>query len=114
MISFVNEIDQGNLEYKLHLNNLTLLKIEKYATQLKYRIIEGKGYAIYVVGIYDNGILNGISKNNLQNTINYMNHISLKINCFISLILICKFNNKYFLIFKIKAKFKLNELPFIY
>ena len=111
-INFEKEKDEGNIEYKLHLNNLSDIKIEKYSTQLKYRIIEGKGYAIYIVGIYDNGILNGVK--NISNTICQMNNICNKINSFISLILLCNFKNIKILIFKIRANFKLNELPFIY
>jgi len=66
------ENHDGNKEYKLKLNynpmDQTELreqreqkKKEKIATQLFYRLLEGNGKAIYIIGVRDNGENIGIS-----------------------------------------------------
>lgn len=52
MSIFCAEIDNGNIEYKLTLENLDIKKIIKYTTQLKYRVLEGYGKAIYIYNRY--------------------------------------------------------------
>ena len=52
------EIEEGNIEYKLKLDNRN--KIEKLATQMNWRLIEGynmynKHEAIYYLGITNDG-----------------------------------------------------------
>lgn len=63
----------GNKEYKILLDTKTrkkcLLKtkniLEKKATQMLFRIHEGKGKAKYIIGIRDNGEAVGINKSQL-------------------------------------------------
>lgn len=52
------ECNEGNREYKLKLNSNH--KIYKIASQLRYRLYEGDGKALYIVGIQDNGKTQGI------------------------------------------------------
>jgi GTPase len=63
-----NEVEVGNREYKIHLNFLKLRRkknlkgvLNKKATQMNYRLIEGAGMAVYFLGVADNGNTNGIS-----------------------------------------------------
>jgi GTPase len=49
------ENDEGNIEYKRYLVNLDELRIEQLSTQMKWRIAEGEGQAIYYIGINDDG-----------------------------------------------------------
>jgi len=49
------ENDEGNIEYKRYLVNLDELRIEQLSTQMKWRIAEGDGQAIYYIGINDDG-----------------------------------------------------------
>jgi len=113
MTLFCQEPSKGNIEYKRNLENFTRNKFEKYSTQLKYRIIEGRGKAIYIIGINDNGNVYGISNNTIYKTINLVNHISVNINSYIQYILKCYYLNKVFLIFSIKSRFIIDNLPFI-
>lgn len=47
--------------------------INKKATQLLFRLNEGDGRALYLIGIEDNGIANGISKDEVLTTlVNFM------------------------------------------
>ena len=59
-IFFEPEKDEGNIEYKLKLTNLSTDRINCLITQMKYRLNEGSGEAIYEIGIRDNGIIEGI------------------------------------------------------
>jgi GTPase len=113
MTLFCQEPSKGNIEYKRNLEKITRDKFEKYSTQLKYRIIEGRGKAIYIVGLNDNGKVHGISKDTISRTINLVNYISLNIDSYIKYILKCHYLNKNFLIFSIKARFDIDNLPFI-
>ena len=54
------EDDYGNTEYKLKLCDLTMYKIDKRTTQMRFRLTEGRGTAYYELGVHDNGELIGI------------------------------------------------------
>lgn len=112
MLLFPIESYGGNIEYKLHLKYLDNKKYEKYSTQLKYRVLEGKGYAIYIIGIHDKGNVVGIDKEELDITVKKINYISNNIECSIKTILYCEYNKKHFLIIKIVANFDINSIPF--
>jgi elongation factor 1-alpha len=56
------EKDDGNIEYKYALINLTENMINKKTIQMKYRIYEGFGEALYFIGVTDDGILLGLNK----------------------------------------------------
>jgi elongation factor 1-alpha len=92
------EMNTGNREYKIHLglyNDETkteqkknkykpekelqyqqeqklLAKINKRASQLKYRLEEGHGNAIYMIGIKDDGTIEGNEINKLFESINFI------------------------------------------
>lgn len=71
------EKDDGNKEYKLHLlfkkksNNLHQFNIflNRRGTQMLYRIYEGDGKAIYIIGIDDNGKNIGIDDETLKTSL---------------------------------------------
>lgn len=45
----------GNIEYKLKLINPTKQRLDHLVTQLKWRLNEGNGEAIYEIGVTDSG-----------------------------------------------------------
>jgi GTPase len=62
------ECYSGNKEYKCYWNNnIANVKklLNKRATQMLYRLYEGHGRAIYILGISDNGIPDGINENKI-------------------------------------------------
>ncbi|GAA5899023.1 hypothetical protein JCM5296_006988 [Sporobolomyces johnsonii] len=65
------EVDhQGHIEYKLKLLTPTSLRrLEKLRTQLKWRLVEGGGQAIYELGLLDNGVLVGLSQSDMQESL---------------------------------------------
>ena len=75
------ERDWGNIEYKIAFIDMTLQKKKKYATQLKFRVIEGSGSAIYMLGVMDNGKIVGIHKTNIDYTKNTMREICNEVEC---------------------------------
>ena len=63
----------GNIEYKKHMSNLDENKINKYASQMQFRLYEGDSEAIYNIGYTDNGFPCGMT---LEETIDsYLNLI---------------------------------------
>jgi len=74
---FLNkEQEYGNIEYKLHLNNISDDKIIKYSTQMNFRLNEGNGLVFYIIGIKDNGCITGLNKINIEESINNLKKIA--------------------------------------
>ncbi|CEG82288.1 Putative Gtp binding protein 2 [Rhizopus microsporus] len=48
---------EGNIEYKLKLVNPSVERLEHLVTQMKWRLAEGNGVAIYEIGIDDDGTI---------------------------------------------------------
>lgn len=59
----------GNVEYKLKLLNPTASRFEHLVTQMKWRLREGQGEAIYEIGVADNGFLKGLSDAEMDDSI---------------------------------------------
>ncbi|MFQ5997897.1 MAG: GTP-binding protein [Candidatus Bathyarchaeia archaeon] len=59
----------GNTEYKLRLNNLPAGRLEEVTTQLKYRIEEGMGEAIYEIGVSDEGEIVGLKEGDIKESL---------------------------------------------
>ncbi|VDB82672.1 unnamed protein product [Peniophora sp. CBMAI 1063] len=54
------EIEEGNVEYKLHLLHPSSARFNRLVTQLKWRLLEGGGCALYELGVADDGALVGL------------------------------------------------------
>ena len=59
----------GNKEYKLKILKDERKNIVKKATQMLFRLYEGTGKAIYIIGIEDSGTAKGISHFELSQSI---------------------------------------------
>ena len=95
---FKDEDYYGCVEYKRYFNNK---KLEKYTTQLLFRLNEGYGKSIYLIGINDNGSIYGLNDKELEININFMKKMVKNINCRIELILKCIYKDKNFVLIKI-------------
>lgn len=60
------EIEKGNIEYKLKLIDPSPIRFEHLVTQLKWRLQEGLGEALYEIGVGDNGYLFGLTEEDLK------------------------------------------------
>lgn len=73
------EPQQGNIEYKLKLVNPTRQRFEHLVTQMKWRLREGHGEAIYEIGVSDSGTLQGLSDEDMQTSLNTLTEMAEKL-----------------------------------
>lgn len=74
------EYDYGNIEYKLKLCDVDANRIEELTTQMNFRLDEGRGECYYEIGVEDNGNPLGISKEELEISVNIIAMIGSKLN----------------------------------
>ena len=74
------EVECGNIEYKMVINNNTEHKINKLGTQMLYRLYQGSGYVIYYIGVCDDGKIVGLSKKELSKSFLILQKVSNKID----------------------------------
>lgn len=60
------EVEEGNHEYKLKLIDPEPKRFDELVTQLKWRLSEGLGEAIYEIGVSDSGELLGLSEDEIE------------------------------------------------
>lgn len=73
------EPQAGNIEYKLKLINPTKQRFEHLVTQMKWRLREGHGEAIYEIGVSDSGQLQGLSDQDMQTSLNTLTEMADKL-----------------------------------
>ena len=69
--SFSKTNHEKKCEYTLKLVNPSKGNIENLTTQLKYRLQEGNGEAIYEIGIEEDGNHLGLSKADMHSSLSY-------------------------------------------
>ncbi|XP_028828065.1 GTP-binding protein 2-like [Denticeps clupeoides] len=80
------EAEEGNIEYKLKLVNPTQYRFEHLATQLKWRLQEGRGEAVYQIGVEDNGLLVGLSDRDMRASLGTLRRMAEKVGADITLL----------------------------
>ena len=88
------EIEEGNIEYKRYLLNLSLARKEELATQMKWRLGEGNGTAFYYLGVEDDGSIYQLTKEQSKESIENIKIIIKKINAKLESIKIKKQSKK--------------------
>lgn len=64
------EVDQkGNLEYKLKILPPSRERFDRLVTQLKWRLLEGGGLAVYEIGVLDDGTLIGLDPDSMKDSL---------------------------------------------
>lgn len=109
MFRIMGEDDYGKIEYKRQLTNMTNTKINKYATQMKFRLIEGNGEAIYLIGVKDNGVILGVENKNYLLYCKLMSKIAKEINSQVTDIKLVG-SELIYMKFTIKANFKCSSI----
>ena len=66
------------MEYKLKLINPSSSRLEHLITQMKWRLQEGHGEAIYKIGVEDTGVCAGLTDEELNATMNTLETMSKK------------------------------------
>lgn len=65
----VPEAEEGNVEYKLQLLSPSPSRFARLVTQLKWRLLEGGGQAFYELGVADSGVLVGLPRAALEESL---------------------------------------------
>ena len=100
MISLEEIIKNGerdNVEFKEFLSRDIHLKKDKFfglASQMKYRVLQGNGRALYLIGVSDDGSIVGLSKENLEESLHVLKKIVEYLNLRFKEKKIIKFNKK--------------------
>jgi len=74
------EEDDGNKEYKLRLTDDRPETMEHFASQMRYRLEEGFGEAIYTVGVTDSGGIIGLTDQEYNKTKEILDKVAQKMN----------------------------------
>ena len=85
-MSLKREEPHGNVEYKLKLASFDAKRLDEIATQLKYRIEEGLGEAIYEIGVMDDGRVVGLSEEELKTSLKNLEEAAKRIGAKVTVI----------------------------
>jgi GTPase len=78
MLKYPPEEEFGNIEYKLTLVNKSADRIVSLASQMRMRIDEGCGEAIYVIGVTDDGEIMGVNDEDFTESFNNLSIVADK------------------------------------
>ena len=73
------EPQMGNIEYKLKLVNPSATRLEHLVTQMKWRLREGNGEAIYEMGVEDNGIMTGLTEEDMDSSLDTLQEMARRL-----------------------------------
>ena len=73
------EKEEGNVEYKLFLKPKNEDRIKELISQMGYRLNEGNGECVYILGITDLGEAIGLKNEEYESSMTYLNML-LKAN----------------------------------
>lgn len=75
------EVYYGNREYKRHLLLPNTHSMHKKSTQLLFRLNEGNGRALYLIGVEDSGRISGLAKDDMLTSLDNFIQMSQIIKC---------------------------------
>ncbi|CUA78304.1 hypothetical protein RSOLAG22IIIB_06986 [Rhizoctonia solani] len=71
----VPEVEEGNVEYKLKLSP-SPERLTRLITQLKWRLLEGGGQALYEIGVGDGGQLVGLPRHEMERSLDALERMA--------------------------------------
>ncbi|EUB64375.1 GTP-binding protein 2 [Echinococcus granulosus] len=87
------EPEDGNIEYKLKLISPTPDRLEHLVTQMKWRLNEGGGQAIYRLGVDDNGAVTGLTAKEMSASLLTLYKMSQRLGVHIRILRECTISN---------------------
>ncbi|WP_456327737.1 GTP-binding protein, partial [Archaeoglobus sp.] len=89
--------ERENIEFKEYLTSYHLKenRFQELACQMNHRIIMGRGKAIYVIGVSDNGELKGIDEGKFKETVEVLKKIAEEISAKVKSVEKFKVNSGY-------------------
>ncbi|EGF83747.1 hypothetical protein BATDEDRAFT_33882 [Batrachochytrium dendrobatidis JAM81] len=79
------EVEEGCIEYKLKLIDPTPERLQHLVTQLKWRLAEGSGEAIYEIGVSDDGTLVGLCQEEMDTSLSTLKKMGATLNADMSI-----------------------------
>jgi len=73
------EPQTGNIEYKLKLVNPSDGRLEHLVTQMKWRLREGSGEAIYEMGVEDDGVMTGLNREEMEMSLDTLQEMARRL-----------------------------------
>jgi len=70
---------EGNIEYKSTLVNPSASRLQHLSTQMKWRLQEGGGQALYEIGVGDDGALVGLSEEGMRMSLDTLERMAAEI-----------------------------------
>uniref|UniRef100_A0A0N5C1J7 Tr-type G domain-containing protein n=1 Tax=Strongyloides papillosus TaxID=174720 RepID=A0A0N5C1J7_STREA len=80
------EEEYGNVEYKTRLTNLSDSRVKHLITQMKWRLEEGNGKAIYEIGVADDGAITGLDDLEMENSLETLRIMAKELHVKMSII----------------------------
>jgi len=80
------EDDEGNIEYKLKLVDPTPERFDRLVSQMKFRIDEGQGEALYEIGVADDGTPYGLDEAQLDASLATLRRMAAEIDAQIHIV----------------------------
>ncbi|KAF8561421.1 hypothetical protein P879_05898 [Paragonimus westermani] len=80
------EVEVGNIEYKRKLVNPTPNRFEHLVTQMKWRLNEGGGEAIYRLGVDDDGHIGGLAPSELASSLTTLERMAKRLDATVHLL----------------------------
>ena len=84
--SLEREVERGNVEYKLKMIDPSAARLQQLVTQLKWRLAEGAGEALYEIGVADNGTLAGLDGEDMAASLETLRRMSVEANAKMSVL----------------------------
>ncbi|KAK1338366.1 hypothetical protein QTO34_001482 [Cnephaeus nilssonii] len=82
----LQQAEDGNIEYKLKLVNPSQYRFEHLVTQMKWRLQEGRGEAVYQIGVEDNGLLVGLAEEEMRASLKTLHRMAEKVGADITVL----------------------------
>ena len=80
------ENDEGAVEYKWRLCNVSESRLQNLVTQMKFRVAEGDGECLYELGIEDDGTQRGLTEDEINESINTLRRIAAELSYIVEVV----------------------------
>eukprot|EP00761_Pharyngomonas_kirbyi_P000029 gb/GECH01000029.1/.p1 GENE.gb/GECH01000029.1/~~gb/GECH01000029.1/.p1 ORF type:complete len:586 (+),score=147.47 gb/GECH01000029.1/:1-1758(+) len=80
------ENDEGNVEYKWKLVGVSSERFKKLVTQMKFRLAEGMGEALYEIGIQDDGLPAGLIEPEFEESIETLRKMAQELEADVTIV----------------------------
>lgn len=80
------EPQSGNVEYKYKIVNPSKTRLDHLTSQMKWRLREGQGEAIYEIGVKDNGLLEGLPDEEMEESLRILREMASKLGASVTVL----------------------------